>query len=119
MVKKLHKVTQYYNSIGNSKSNKTYSRLFRIAIVVCGVFMVTSVSSQNVDLDNLDGFIGKGKPFKVSGAIAANSIFYNSSQASGREAFSYFLQGSLNVSFMAISVPVSYSYSNQGSQLEY
>jgi hypothetical protein len=75
--------------------------------------------SQNVDLDNLGGFIGKGKPLKISGGFSANSIFYNSSQDSGREAFTYFLQGNINVSFMALSVPISYSYSNQVSQLDY
>lgn len=84
------------------------------------LFLITTTSfSQNVDLDNLGGFIGKGKPLKISGGFSANSVFYNSSQDSGREAFTYFLQGNINISYMALSVPISYSYSNQGSQLDY
>ena len=90
-------------------------KLLRVAL-----FCITTISfSQNVDLDNLGGFIGKGKPLKISGGFSANSIFYNSNQGSSREAFTYFLQGNLNISFMALSVPLSYSYSNQGSQLDY
>ncbi|MDG2431392.1 hypothetical protein [Flavobacterium sp.] len=81
---------------------------------------VTSVGfSQNVDLENLGDFIGRGKPLKISGAFSANSIFYDSNQNSGRAPFTYYLQGSLNVSFMALSMPVSYSYSNQGTNLDY
>ncbi|WP_298778389.1 hypothetical protein [uncultured Polaribacter sp.] len=84
------------------------------------LYLITTTSfCQNVDLENLGGFIGKGKPLKISGGIAANSIFYNSNQDTGREAFTYFIQGNLNISYMALSVPLSYSYSNQGSQLEY
>ncbi|WP_232505665.1 outer membrane beta-barrel family protein [Flavobacterium crassostreae] len=81
--------------------------------------MTTVGFSQNVDLENIGGFIGRGKPLKISGAVSANSIFYDSNQSSGRAPFTYYLQGSLNVSFMALSMPVSYSYSNQGANLDY
>ena len=84
----------------------------------CLLFNITT-NAQNVDLDNLGSFIGKGKPLKISGGFSANSIFYNSNQESGREAFTYFLQGNLSISYMALSIPISYSYSNQGSQLGY
>ncbi|MBC5839778.1 hypothetical protein H8R25_18000, partial [Flavobacterium sp. F-392] len=40
--------------------------------------------SQNVDLENVGGFIGRGRPLKISGAVSANSIFYDSNQNSGR-----------------------------------
>ncbi len=79
------------------------------------LFTISWLSAQNVDV----GAIGKGKAFKVSGGISANSIFYNSNQDSGREAFTYFLQGNLNIGFYQFNMPISYSYSNQGSQLDY
>ncbi len=73
------------------------------------------VSSQNIDFGN----IGKGKPFKVSGSVAANSVFYSSDQNNARDPFTYFLQGNLNFSLYEFSIPVNYSYSNLGSDLGY
>ncbi|RIV30600.1 hypothetical protein D2V08_16095 [Flagellimonas lutimaris] len=63
--------------------------------------------------------LGKGKAFKLDGGISSNGIFYNSNQEMGREPFTYFLQGNLNISFYQFSMPISYSYSNQGEQLNY
>ena len=82
------------------------------------VLYTSLLNAQNVDLERPFG-IGKGKAFKLSGSISANSIFYNSNQNTGREPFTYFLQGNLNLSLFDFSMPISYSYSNQGSQLNY
>jgi len=76
---------------------------------------VTTVSAQTVDLETL----GKGKAFTLGGGISSNGVFYNSNQALGRQPFTYFLQGNLNISFYQFSMPISYSYSNQGQQLNY
>ncbi len=74
-----------------------------------------TIAAQNIDLAT----IGKGNALKLSGAVSTNSIFYNSNQNTGREAFTYFVQGSINVGFYQFSMPISYSYSNQGSQLDF
>ena len=87
--------------------SKIFNLLFFCALL--------TVQAQNVDI----GSIGKGSPLKISGGVSANGIFYNSNQESGREAFTYFLQGNLNIGFYQFSMPVSYSYSNQGGQLDY
>jgi len=76
---------------------------------------VTTVSAQTVDLETL----GKGKAFTLGGGISSNGVFYNSNQELGRQPFTYFLQGNLNISFYQFSMPISYSYSNQGQQLNY
>ncbi len=73
------------------------------------------LTAQQIDI----GSIGRGTPFKLSGNVAANSVFYNSSQNEARSPFTYFLQGSLNFSVYEFSIPVSYSFSNQGESLEY
>lgn len=73
------------------------------------------VFSQNVDVSKPL----TGKPFKVNGTLAANSVFFNSSQPGGRAPFTYFLQGVLNFSVYQFSMPVTYSYSNQGDNLDY
>ncbi|MCV6629490.1 MAG: hypothetical protein OIF50_06490, partial [Flavobacteriaceae bacterium] len=75
-----------------------------------------SIYGQNLNVES----ISKAKPLKISGAIAANSVFYNSNvENNGRSPFSYFLQGSLNVNFFSFNMPISYSFSNQGSELGY
>nr|WP_288931397.1 hypothetical protein [uncultured Allomuricauda sp.] len=79
------------------------------------IFFTVFASAQTVDLETL----GKGKAFKLDGGISSNGIFYNSNQALGRQPFTYFLQGNLNISFYQFSMPISYSYSNQGEQLNY
>lgn len=80
-----------------------------------GILVVQGIYGQHIDFEN----IGRGKPFKVSGSIAANSVFYSSNQNSARSPFTYFLQGGLNFNIYEFSIPVSYSFSNQGEDLEY
>ncbi|WP_108869789.1 hypothetical protein [Aquimarina aquimarini] len=58
------------------------------------------------------GLIGKSKLFKLTGGVAANSIFYSGD--SNREAFSYFLTGNVNLTISGVyNIPVTFSYSNQ------
>lgn len=84
------------------------------------MYLITTICfSQKVDLENIGGFIGKGKPLKISGEIAANNVFFNSNQNNGRAPFTYFLQGNLNVSYLNLTMPLSYSFSNQGANLGY
>ena len=83
--------------------------------------------SQNVDIENVGKEVkGKvkditsGKAFRVSGGLSANSVFYNTDQPNNsRLPFTYFLQGNLNFGFLSWSMPVSYSFTNQGNALDY
>ena len=78
--------------------------------------------AQDVDLENLGKKTMeqlKKNPFKISGGISANSVFYNSNVYSGREPFTYFLNGNLNLGLYKWTMPISYSFTNQGSNLGY
>lgn len=86
-----------------------------LKLVVFIMICTQSIVGQQLDF----GTIGRGKPFKVSGNIAANSVFYSSNQNNARTPFTYFLQGSLNFSVYEFTIPVSYSFSNQGKDLNY
>lgn len=98
-------------------------------VCICGfqLGLPFNLRAQNVDLETVGGTvkekIGKitsGEAFKISGGISANSIFYNSSEAiSGRDPFVYFLQGNLTLGFLHWSMPISYSFTNQGRNLAY
>lgn len=78
--------------------------------------------AQEMDLENLGKKTMeqlKKNPFKISGGISANSVFYNSNVYSGREPFTYFLNGNLNLGLYRWTMPISYSFTNQGSNLGY
>ena len=63
--------------------------------------------------------ITNSKPLTVSGALSANGVYYNSNINNSREPFTYYLQGGLNVNIYSFSIPITYSYSNQGENLNY
>lgn len=74
--------------------------------------------SQNIDNQYITNVL-KGNPFKVSGQISANSVYYNANRDSNRMPLTYFFQGVLNVSSYSFSMPIEYSFSNQGENLDY
>jgi hypothetical protein len=71
--------------------------------------------AQTLDYES----IIQSKPFKVSGQISASGVYYSSNQNNSREPYTYFLQGALNVNIYSFSIPISYSFSNQGENLGY
>ncbi|WP_378187319.1 hypothetical protein ACE939_03095 [Aquimarina sp. W85] len=73
------------------------------------------LQAQSLDYET----ITKSKPITVSGQVAANAVYYNSNQNENRAPFTYFLQGALNVNVYSFSIPISYSFSNQGEDLGY
>ena len=81
------------------------------------VFMVliTVISAQQIDIERF----GKGSPFKLTGAINANTVFYNTNQATTRQDLTYFVQGGLNFSVYDFAFPIKFNYSNQGTQLNH
>ena len=91
----------------------------RFVLLLCllGSFTGYSQDLENIGSKTVDKL--KNSPLKINGGIAANSVFYNSNGRSSREPFTYFLQGNLNIGWLTFKIPLSYSFSNQGSQLGY
>ncbi|WP_313578079.1 hypothetical protein [Chishuiella sp.] len=92
-----------------------------IAFVFCFLSII-KINAQEVDLENIGGNIKenlKKNPFKISGGVSANAIFYSSNVNQNREPFTYFLNGNLNLGLYNWSMPISYSLTNQGSNLGY
>ncbi len=78
---------------------------FRLLIIFF-VGFVSSCFGQDL------GRIGKAKLFKLTGGVAANTVFYDGS--SNREPFTYFLNGNVNLNISGLyNIPFSFSYSNQ------
>jgi hypothetical protein len=73
------------------------------------------VYAQQVDLE---GF--KKVNFKVTGGVNANSIYYDTDAPNNaRDPFTYLLSGNINLSAFNFSVPLSYTFTNQGDNLGY
>ncbi len=84
--------------------------------------LLSTESAQAQDLENFGSRTlekVRTSPLRINGGLSANSIFYNSNGRDAREPFTYFLQGFLNVTWLSFTMPVSYSLTNQESQLGY
>lgn len=89
-----------------SRQNKDF-RLIRKLFLFC-FLLLNSIAIYSQDLSQ----IGKTKLFKLTGGIAANSIYYDGS--ANREPFTYFLSGNVNLNISNVyNIPFSFSYSNQ------
>ncbi|HEY0655749.1 MAG TPA: hypothetical protein VGD65_21590 [Chryseosolibacter sp.] len=67
------------------------------------------------DLDQ----IGKQEPVAVSGGASLNQVFYSSFRnESRRDPYSFVAAGNLNLSIYGWSVPLSFTFSNQGSTFQ-
>lgn len=88
-------------------------------IVLCFSYISLGFSQ---DLENIGSrTLGnvKNSPLKINGAVSANGVYYDSNGRTTREPFTYFLQGNINISWLTFNLPLSYSFSNQGSNLDY
>ncbi len=88
-----------------------------------GLIFVQYSYAQSIDIEN----IGKNtkeklkdkKPFKITGGINASTIFYTGNTNSGRDPFSYYLNGNVNLGLYGITVPLSFSFTNSGFSYRY
>lgn len=100
--------------------SKSLTVAFSVSFLLfCGVMLK---AQQDIDLENLGKRTKetlKKNPFKISGGVSANTVFYSSNVYSSRAPFTYFLNGNLNLGIYNWNMPISYSLTNQGSQLNY
>ncbi|MFK8298141.1 TonB-dependent receptor [Capnocytophaga cynodegmi] len=86
------------------------------------LFLTLFVSAQTIDLENIDKQIIEKfqKPtLSLSGSVSGNSVYYHSKNVSPRAPFTYFLSGNLKIGVYDWSIPLSYNYTNQGSNFKY
>jgi len=73
-------------------------------------FLLVSISAKSQNLEQ----IGSREALTISGGVSANQTFFHSNLAgSSRDPYAYFLNGNINFSIYGLSVPLSFSYSNQ------
>lgn len=94
--------------------------LRRTYIVLCiSLGGVAPAVAQNVNVEEVTNLKNKQK-LKLNGGISANATLFHSNEMVGRQAFSYQLNGNLNLSLMELmNIPLSFSLNNYGSQFTY
>ncbi|HAA22461.1 MAG TPA: hypothetical protein DCR93_26080 [Cytophagales bacterium] len=111
-------------TLGTFLKNGTFEILFQLKLmnhessylrlaqplILLGFWVFSLTLAQAQDLSNLD----EGPNFKVSGGLNVNQVFYaTTSDVQRRDPYNYFLGGNISVSAFGLSVPLSFSYSNQ------
>ena len=75
--------------------------------------------AQQVNIDNVLN-AGKSKPVVFNGGLSVGSIHYNGNEQSGRQPWTYYLNGNLNMKLYGlIDIPISINLTNLGSDLSY
>ncbi|SHM73736.1 hypothetical protein SAMN05444266_110169 [Chitinophaga jiangningensis] len=76
--------------------------------------------AQQIDLEHIGDFFGKGQPLKVYGGISANTIYHAGGMENGRQPFTWNLNGTLGLNlFGKISLPFSFNLTNAGANYSY
>lgn len=85
-------------------------RWFHIVLLLLIFHKTEQVAAQNLEK------IGKKDMITIGGALNLNSILYDAYGFSPRrDPFTWYFNGSLNVTILDVSLPFTYSYSNQQS----
>jgi hypothetical protein len=71
------------------------------------LLVTTFLVAQNIEK------IGKKDMVKINGGLSFNTMFYDGNRSGAtRDPFTWYASGNLNVSILDVSIPLSYSYSN-------
>ncbi|BAV06500.1 hypothetical protein SAMN05421788_107164 [Filimonas lacunae] len=90
-----------------------------LVLITC--IIAAPVTAQQIDVAGLGSTL-RAKPVKVNGGINATMMAYGGNEAAGtgRDPFSWFLQGNLNMSlFGKINLPFSFNLTNSGKGYTY
>jgi hypothetical protein len=75
--------------------------------------------AQSLQIDRLKELFGKGKPLKINGGFAANSVFDAGNDMQGRDPFAYYLSGNINLNLYGlIDLPFAFHLTNSGTSYQ-
>jgi hypothetical protein len=90
-----------------------------ISLIILSLTLCAVLNAQQVDIAGLKD-VFKAKPVKFNGGVSAGSMFYNGSGNTGRQPFTWYLQGNANVNvFGKINLPFSFNFTNAGAGFSY
>lgn len=81
--------------------------------------LAAALHGQQIDLETV-GDIASNKPFTFSGGLSAGTVSYGGTQQPGRQDWTYYLNGNLNVNvYGQVNIPISVNLTNLGSNMSY
>lgn len=85
--------------------------LLKVSLLFCLMFFSLFISGQNLEK------IGKKDMLTINGGLNYNSLFYNAyGIPNRRDPFTWYFNGHVTLNFLDVSLPFTYSYSNNQSQ---
>ncbi|MDR1554048.1 MAG: hypothetical protein LBS69_11400 [Prevotellaceae bacterium] len=94
-------------------------KTIKIIFVTVLCFFGRTAFAQTVNVEDIGG-IFKNKAFTFTGGLSAGSIFYSGNQQSGRQNWTYYINGNLNTSIYGqINIPISINLTNLGKNVSY
>lgn len=104
----------------NTRTMQYKPALSRIGLVLLLMGGISTARAQQVIDIEKAGDIKKNKAIQWSGGISANTILYSGNGETGREAFNYYLNGTLTARLWGLlDVPVSFNLTNVGHSFNY
>ncbi|WP_205513253.1 hypothetical protein [Longitalea arenae] len=90
-----------------------------LCLITLFLFLAALANAQQVDIDGLKD-VFKAKPVKFNGGISAGSMYYNGSGNTGRQPFTWYLQGNANANILGkVNLPFSFNFTNAGAGFSY
>ncbi len=88
----------------------------RVILFVFTIAFITQTSAQSFRVEDLKDMFGKGKPLKLNGGFSANSVVNAGNAVSGRDPFTYYMNGNINLNIYGqVNLPFSFNLTNSGS----
>lgn len=85
-------------------------------IFITFIFVIMQVDAQSFRVEDIKDMFGKGKPLKLTGGFSANSVVNAGNASSGRDPFTYYLNGNINLNLYGqVNLPFSFNLTNSGS----
>lgn len=101
------------------RKHKSMKKKLNILLLILMLFTVGKAFAQDLGINDVEHALDRfrKKPFKFSGDISANQVFYGVSGIEQRRSpYTYYLSGNINVAFYGWNFPFTFSISDQESQ---
>ncbi len=88
----------------------------RIPLLFFLLLTCPALYGQSFRIEEVKDMFGKGNPLKLTGGFSANSVVNGGNGAEGRDPFTYYLNGNINLNLYGlVNLPFSFSLTNSGT----
>ena len=88
----------------------------KLLTLLCLFLCFNAAKAQSFRIEDMKDMFGKGNPLKLTGGFSANSVANMGNAGSGRDPFTYYLNGNINLNLYGlVNLPFSFNLTNSGS----